>query len=237
MKACVILKLVSGALQDLEPGLEKRWPWECAEPERISLLDFLNSAIRAICLQRPDAAAVTESIRLEPGARQAIPTRARHLASRDALTLIELVRNMGADGETPGLPIAPVAPDILTAWGRSGITGEIVENYAYDRTVNPSWLWVYPAVPACGDVWVEAVYSAKPIVVASPEQEIGISDQYAAAIEHHILASVLGGDNSSSNSQKAAYHVQLYSSLMGIKSAVDFSWPKAKSSAIPGGGQ
>lgn len=29
--AADVLRLVSGALQDLEPGMEARWPWEADE--------------------------------------------------------------------------------------------------------------------------------------------------------------------------------------------------------------
>ena len=40
MRAAEVLRLVSGALQDLEPGLESRWPWEGGDDGRIGLLDF-----------------------------------------------------------------------------------------------------------------------------------------------------------------------------------------------------
>lgn len=237
MRAEVVLRLVSGALQDLEPGLESRWRWE-GDEGRVGLLDFMNAAIRAIVLQRPDLTAITESVQLEPGMRQFLPSRKRHRASRDATTLIEIVRNMGECGELPGAAIAQIGTDILLAWGQAGATGATVENYACDRMVNPTQYLVYPAVPHERDVWVEATYSASPQIVTSPDCGIGLPDDYAGAIEHHMLASVLAGDNWSANAQKAAWHMSLYNSLMGIKGGVDLAWPKAKSSPAPlGGGQ
>ena len=116
MRAAEVLRLVSGALQDLEPGLESRWPWEGGDDGRIGLLDFLNDALRAVGMQRPDAFAVTEPIRLEPGMRQRLPRRRNNSASHDAVALIELVRNLGEDGETPGPIIVSVQPTLLLAW-------------------------------------------------------------------------------------------------------------------------
>ena len=58
---------------------------------------------------------------------------------------------------------------------------------------------------------------------------------YAAALKHHILASILSGDNESSNASKASLHLQLYAQILGIKLQVDAGWPKAKSTAPAGG--
>ena len=78
MRAAEVLRLVSGALQDLEPGLESRWPWEGGDDGRIGLLDFLNESMRVVVMQRPDAFAITEPIRLEPGMRQRMPSKKRN---------------------------------------------------------------------------------------------------------------------------------------------------------------
>lgn len=236
MRAAEVLRLVSGALQDLEPGLESRWPWEGGDDGRIGLLDFLNAALRAVALQRPDATVITEALRLEPGMRQRLPRRRIHEASRDATMLIELVRNMGRDGETPGPAIVSAQPSVLLAWADAGLTSRVVDNYAYDRMANKDVYYVYPGVPQDEDVWVEASYSAPPPVITSPEQDLGIADDYAVALEHYVLASVLAGDNESSNANKAAYHMRLYSAVLGVKMQIDGSWPKAKSSAVMGGG-
>ena len=75
MQAAEILRLVSGALQDLEPGIRARWEWNGGDDNAVGLLDFLNHALREVVMQRPDATAVTGDIVLEPGIRQAIPGR------------------------------------------------------------------------------------------------------------------------------------------------------------------
>lgn len=234
MRVAEVLRLVSGSLQDLEPGLDSRWPWEGGDDGRIGLLDFFNAALRAVALQRPDVRALTETIRLEPGMRQRIPGRRLHGASHDASGFCELVRNMGQDGERPGASISPVQTDLIMAWANMRTVAAEVENFAYDRATNPAVYCVYPAVPEHVDVYVEATYYAAPDVVSSPDQSIGIPPEYAAALQHHVLAAVLGGDNESSNMNRSGYHLQQFNSLMGVKMQVDAVWPKAKNS-IQGG--
>ncbi|MDR1685220.1 MAG: hypothetical protein LBR82_02060 [Desulfovibrio sp.] len=219
MRVSEVLRLVSGALQDLEEGAESRWKWEGGTDDAVGLVDYFNSAVLSIILQRPDATAVTKPVQLLPGMVQKIP--------RDALLMVELVRNLGEDGETPGPAIAPIAPDILLAWGFSGQTGKTVENFAYDRSTNPQIYYVYPCVPECPDVYVEMTYSAHARIVISPDECLPLTDNYAPAVFHHMLASILSGDSETSNFSKAQYHMKMYQQVLGIKSQVDAAWPKA----------
>lgn len=136
---------------------------------------------------------------------------------------------------TPGQAIVSAQPSLLLAWADATRAARSVENFAYDRLTNPNIYYVYPAVCEDADVWVEATYSAAPEAITSPEQEIGLPEGYAAALKHHILASILSGDNESSNASKASLHLQLYAQILGIKLQVDAGWPKAKSTAPAGG--
>ena len=236
-----VLRQVSGALQDLEPATQARWPWEGGEEDRIGLLDFLNAALRAVALQRPDCRAVTESIRLERGMRQRLPLKRTNRSSHNAVGFCELVRNMGEDGETPGRAIISVQPDVLLAWAEHTPAGGPcagIDNFAYDRATNGQVYYVYPPVSDCRDVWVEATYYAALDMITSPDQCIGIDDAYAQALVHHMLAAILSGDNETAASQagKAVYHQQMYQQCLGIKSQVDVTWPKAKNS-VRGGGE
>lgn len=238
MRAETVLRLISGALQDLEQDVESRWTWEAGENDsRIGLIEFLNQAVRAIVLQRPDLMAVTENILLEPGMRQSLPCRKKHHCKHDATMLIELTRNMYRGGECAGPAIMPVDPNILQAWACSRLESETVENFAYDRMTNPKVYMVYPAVPYHAEVWVEATFGIHPPLIVSADDCISLPDDYAPALVHHVLAAILSGDNDSSSYQKAIYHAQMYNSLLGIKTRVDAFWPKAKSSPVPGGSE
>lgn len=225
MQAETVMRLVAGALQDLEPGTVPRWSWESAS-DGVSLLDFLNNAVRAVAMQRPDAFLVTEPILLEPGMRQLLPGR-KHRASRQAATLVNVIRNL-CNGEKPGAAIHHADVSVLLAWADPQKTAREVETFAYDRIGNPAVYYVYPAVPENYDVWVEASYSAKPCEITSSEQCIGIDDAYAPALQHHMLAAILSGDNESANGAKAAYHMQMYSSVLGMKMQIDSAWKNTK---------
>lgn len=230
MKAETVMRLVAGALQDMEPDVEKRWSWERTD-ERVSLTDFLNDALRAIVLQRPEAMSVTEVIRLEPGMRQRLPDPAIHGCQHKATMLIELTRNMG---NCPGRTILPVEMEILMAWACFAAEGTSIDNYAYDRTVNPKNYMVYPAVPANTEVCVEAVFGIEPCAITGPDDCICLPETYAPAIMHHVLASIFSGDSEVSRLEKAAWHMQMYRQTMGLKQLVDHHWPRAKSSPAPG---
>lgn len=233
MQAAEILKLISGALQDFEPDCEQRWSWD-GQDGRICLLDYLNEAVRAVVMQRPDLMSVTEVIRLEPGMRQSLPSPEKHGARHKATMLIELVRNMGS-GDCPGPAIISVNPDLLMAWACCCHESEVVENFAYDRIANPKWYLVYPAVPQNKAVYVEATFSHAPCLLQSPEQQICLPDAYGPALMHHCLGQIFSGDGEMSQLEKASWHVQNYNGLMGIKTAIDKWWPKGKSSDAPGG--
>lgn len=230
MKAERILKIISMDLQDFEPGFEPRWPWIAdSEAGRYGLIDYINNAVTDIAAQRPDLTAVTEPVLLEPGMRQWLPSRARHCATKDAVMLFNISRNMGSDGRSPGPLISPSWPDLLLAWNISGKCGRVVECFAYDRTQDAKTYLVFPAVPESGEVWVEATYSAKPEPIICPGDEIGLPDAFAPAIQHHVLSAIFAGDNEASSMQKAVYHKQLYDSILGMKTQTDMSWPFAKS--------
>lgn len=234
--AADVLRLVSGALQDLEPGVESRWPWEGGDDERIGLIDFLNAGLRAIAMQRPDALAVTESIRLEPGMRQRLPGKRLHRATHDATGFCELVRNMGEDGHTPGRAITSVHPEIMLTWADHARPSHCVDNFAYDRATNGQVYYVFPPVPTDRDVYVEATYYFAPPVITAPDQCLHIQECYADALVHYMLAAVMAGDNEAAAAQGnlAAYHWQMFAQSMGTKAQVDTTWPKAKNSVGAG---
>ncbi|MFI3270824.1 MAG: DUF6682 family protein [Pseudomonadota bacterium] len=219
MLASQVFKLVSTTLQDIEAGIASRWPWDSTSTTSLCLLDVLNASVRAIAAMRPDVTAKTEAVKLSSGMRQSIPD--------DAVLFLGLVRNMGQDGETDGTAIERVDKAFLLAWADMSRTGVVVENYAYDRMTDRSKYFVYPPVAANTDVYVEAMYTVEPVALTVSTQEVPLDGRYEQALFHHMLASILGGDNESSNATQAAYHLQAFSQAMTSKGEVDSSWPTA----------
>lgn len=218
MQASDVLRLVSGALQDLEPGMEARWKWTGGAADTVGLLDFLNAAVRTVIMHRPDLTAVTESLQLVPGMRQRIPDK--------ALTLIELVRNMGTDGVTPGESIMLADADVLRGMSCNGVTtARAIENYSYDRLVEPRCYFVFPGVAKGADVWAEATYSAIPRTVSSANDSLPLPDTCQSALVHAVLYGILSGDNEGSNMQRGVHHMQAMMQDLELKKATDTTWP------------
>lgn len=93
--------------------------------------------------------------------------------------------------------------------------------YAYDKQLDPYTYYVYPAVPEQAEVWVELTYSAMPPALTATDQELPVQDTFSEALVHHMLASVLSGDNETSNLTRAQTHMQAYYQVMGIRQQVD----------------
>ncbi|MCT4627941.1 DUF6682 family protein [Halodesulfovibrio sp.] len=224
MKARELFLQVSAILQDMIPDA-RRWPWEKqADESDVSLVDLFNSALFEIAMNRPDATAVTESIKLETGARQLIPDPALHQSSKKALRLLEVVQNMGSDGHTAGEPIFATARDALKTadWSKDGIE---IDNYAYDAKTNPQVYYVLPAVAKDKDVWVEATYSAIPDAIASPDDALPVSEVYSGAIIHWMLYKIFAGDNGDANAAKAQHHLTAFYQTLGVKLKADLFFP------------
>jgi hypothetical protein len=217
MLAKDLFLLVSMKLQDMGPQDERRWPWE-KDPSgtKASLTDFLNAGLRQLALVRPDAFSVTESVKLEAGVRQRIPDPAMHECQSEATVLLDLVRNMGGDGVSPGWPIVRSTRDALSAldWSK---TGRVVYNFFYDSTADPDVFYVFPGVAAGRTVWAEAVFGTAPGTVSVSTDEVPVSDSFAGPLENWVLYEIFSGDSSTSNQAKAQFHFRAFFDALGIK--------------------
>ncbi len=119
------------------------------------MLQWLNDAVLAIISFRPDANVVTEAVQLVAGTKQSLPA--------GALRLEDVVRNMGADGETPSRPISFIERRQLDLDdpGWHGSIGSTVFHWAYSQE-NPKVWWCYPGAGTSSRPWVELAYSKVP---------------------------------------------------------------------------
>lgn len=223
MKAKEMFLLVSTKLQDIEPGLDRRWPWE-KDPAggRASLVDFLNAAIRQAALVRPDITAKTTSVQLVQGTKQTIPP--------DGAMLMSAIRNMGTNGTTPGKPIFATGKESLAAYSWT-YAGSEIDFYHYDPLVDKKTYYTLPGVGATTR-WIEIAYSVNVGTVSASADEIPIPEVYSAALEHMMLYHILSGDSSASNAALARMHYEAFYMAIGadaaaIKAAREMASPQA----------
>jgi len=105
------------------------------------LLGYLNMAIKQTIILKPDASTKTEAVQLVSGTRQSLPAT--------GYQLIDVIRNMGADGNTPGRIVRLLRRQTLDNSDPDWHTTEnaVVQHYTYDER-EPRNFYVYPGQPA-----------------------------------------------------------------------------------------
>lgn len=218
MKASHFINAASQVAFELQDIQQKRWPQSL-------LLKHLNSAQRAVVVVRPDATATPETIQLVPGTKQAIPT--------SRIRLLEVIRNMGSAGTTPGRIITPIDRESMNGYNdmwHSGLAKTVVNHYVYDPRF-PKTFYVTPPVHATTPVYVEIVTSADPVDCVNGDSDIGIDEIYEGPIMEWMLYLCFMPDTESATSlNRAQAHMKNFYQLLGVKAPSDKAvapWPPA----------
>lgn len=174
---------------------------------------YLNAAIRALILVRPDAGAVVESVQLVAGIKQTLPT--------NALRLLDIIRNMGADGTTAGKICAPASRHHINysnlLWpAASGDTA--IENFSYDAEI-PNIFYVTPPVHATTAVYVEMATSQLPTKITATGDTVGVNDIFFEPLIQYMLYKAYAADDEGAEKQSAEDHFQKFLQLLGMEAA------------------
>jgi len=143
-------EILSRAAIILQDSTNIRWPFD-------ELLRWLHDGQREVVLRKPDAYTKSEPLQLTVSeTKQSIPAA--------GIQLLDVVRNLGTTGTTPGRAITRTERYILDAqrpnWNTE--TGSsVVKHYMFDER-NPKIFYVYPPQPATSPGYIEIVYSASP---------------------------------------------------------------------------
>jgi hypothetical protein len=198
---------VSIVLNDAAPQFT-RW----TEKELVS---YLNDAQKVIAKYMPHACSRIDSIKLVPGTRQSIGLiTAANIKPGDGSTAVDvhgnmllgLIRNMGADGLTPGRAIRIVDRDMLDAsfpmWHSTSSVP--LTEYTFDPRT-PKAFYVSPAVPPAVATWVEASMLADPVdipyagsslygMASTNTTTISIDDKYIDDLCSYVTARAMMKD-------------------------------------------
>ena len=193
----------AGAL--VQDATNVRWPTE-------EWLDWLNDGQIEVVLNRPDASVKNVAFVLSAGStKQSLPS--------DGIILIDVTRNMGATGSTPGNAIRITTREVLDAqrptWHSDANAIGYIQHYMYDPR-DPKNFYIYPKAPATA--WqVELVYSSSP-TAASIGGAIQIDDVYANALLDYMLYRAYSKDAEyAANANLALAHYQAFSNSLGVK--------------------
>lgn len=207
MATITVANILDKAEVVLQDTTNIRWP--VAE-----LIGWLNDGQREIVAFRPDAFNKTSVVTFAAGTKQSLPA--------DGYQLINVVRNMGAGGATPGTAVRKVPQELLDAqvpgWHASTPSATPL-HYMYDLRT-PRIYYVYP--PVTGTVQMEIVYSAAPTELTQVSDTIAIDDIYANVLLDYVLYRAYSKDfELTGNQARADYHYSKFETSLGKKAGAD----------------
>jgi len=188
------------------------------------LLSYLNSATRRISLVRPDASSVVKTVQLVAGTKQALVTGDRRL--------LNVVRNMGDDGVTPGKTITSTdmrSMDLYNPSWHKDTAKTSIDHFMYDEET-PDTFFVTPPVHATTQVHIEIKVAQNPTVLTDAETEnLPINDVYEPAVRHWMLHRAYDKETDSPHSvRESRFHFQAFHDLLGIKVKVDVNYSPSR---------
>lgn len=167
------------------------------------LLKYLNDGQREIVMFKPSSFTKNESVQLEAGSKQAIPT--------GGIEFVEAVRNMGTTGDTPGRAITPARRRDLDVtrpdWHGDGNQDVEVKHTLYDSR-NPKNYYVTP--PNSGNGYIEILYSASPDEVVLADSDITLDDIYQTPLFYYTLFRAHSKETESASPDRAASYYKLF---------------------------
>lgn len=226
-----LLWRVSQQLGDVSPQFV-RWT------ER-ELVNWTNDGQRLIASMVPSSCSRTDTIKLAAGTRQSIdsvlaanikPGDGSVAADTGGTMLLDVVRNMGADGLTPGRAIRVATREALDAsdpdWHTS--TDDVITEFVFDPR-QPKTFYVCPGV--AGAAWAEVSWLVSPAPVpyaagslvldGASTQKLSIDDVFVPVLVEFILTQAYlkftgaGDEDANRHAVLAQTHAAMFASLLG----------------------
>lgn len=185
-----VIDLAQDLIQDED---EDRW-------DDSDLINWYNLSAREIVSLRPDANPVVLNMLMASGTKQDIPAK--------GISMIDAVRNMGADGATPGVGIVKSSVAIIQAFDLSWNTATSTVAINNWMPISPTQFYVYP--PSDGTGYIEIINSQVPATVvydAAGNWEsnlAGVKENFVNALVHNILYYAFSRDTDIQSSQSKA---------------------------------
>ncbi|GJH00217.1 DUF6682 family protein [Paraburkholderia terrae] len=171
-------------------------------------LRWLHDALREIAMRKPAALERTSVWTLVAGTRQTLPD--------DALRLMDMPRNIAADGITPGYAITPASRGELDTqmpdWHMARASVRI-KHVLYDYNTDPLHFYVYP--PAVAGVKVETINCLNPAAITDPTDVLPVRDEYVSALTSFVLYRALSRESEDGSGQLAAAHYSAFAGALG----------------------
>lgn len=174
------------------------------------IIGWINESAGAIMTRRPAAFTRRSVHTLAAGTLQSIPA--------GGSMLIDVVRNMKADGATPGEAIRRSDRQLLDDTDANWHTAKpktVVKQYTYDDRA-PQMFYVYP--PVVAGVKVEVMDAALPPAVITTADFMDINNEYTEAVVNYVAYRCNIKDSEYASPAAAINYYQAFEASLGIKS-------------------
>ena len=197
-----IFDRVTDLLLDKEREADKcRWSDD-------ELIRWINDSRMAILTRRPQALAKIATVELVGGTKQGLPA--------DGVQLLDIIRNMGMTGETPGRSIRRTdrqnIDDMDLYWHKGAQSAEISQFTYDDRT--PKTYFVQP--PAKAGTHIDISYAAIPAPVSAAGDELDIGLENMDAVVNYVCYRAKSKDSEYANAAEAAAFYGAFGDAIGV---------------------
>ena len=229
-----VLWRTSTMLQDTKPQFYRHL-------ER-DMVDAVNDGQVAITKFLPSSCSRVDAVRLVPGTKQSIQAiPAAFCKPGDGTTpavpiigtqVLDVIRNMGADGLAPGRTIRLIPGKVQDAQDRDWHTsaGTACKTYVFDPAT-PRYFWVFPGAHASTPVWVDIAYTAQPLKIpntwtegaelyassGSSTQTITIADEHLDDLVNYTVARMLFKPSEWADAQKGNAFAAMFTGSLNAK--------------------
>ncbi|MFH0826133.1 MAG: DUF6682 family protein [Pseudomonadota bacterium] len=175
------------------------------------LLNWANAAQREIVIHKPNSNVQNEAVVMVAGTKQSLPT--------GGISLIEVTRNMGTNGTTPGDVIHMIEREEMDAFHPSWHTdtaNATIVHAMYDPRL-PKKFYIYPQQPTSAFGYAELIYNKVPTDMTITGN-IGLGDEYQDVILNGLLYQAFSIDAATSprSGERATVHKNLMLSALGV---------------------
>ncbi len=175
------------------------------------LVRWSNECMGAILNRKPSAFATITVATLVQGTKQTLPAGGK--------VLLDVIRNIKADGTTPGRAIRrsdrQQLDDVDPNWHTSKPKAE-VRNYTYDDRISDTY-YVHP--PVIAGTKVELSHAVLPADVANENGSLDIGMEYKEAIVNYLAYRANSKESEYSNPAAAVAFYQAFEAALGVKTA------------------
>ena len=198
MKANDLIDKLGRALNDTA---HRRWT-------ESDLRGYLTDAQRAIVAILPDANRVTETVKLNTGARQSLPA--------GGTMLLGPARNMGENGVTPGRLVQAVSKRDMDATDPEWTIARpsLRARHVVIDERSPRTFSVYPPQPETPG-HLEISYAKLPETVTAQTTDLDLDDVYETPVIEYAIYLAHSPDTEAAEQQIAQAHYQQFTTILG----------------------